>query len=170
MVPLFVEKSLHLSPRWTGAGLFVWAAVEGVVLLTVGRHVDLRGRRPFLRAGAGLAVVAALVLAFTTGPWQFLLGMAVFGAASGVLSTSSAAVVGDVIGGRGGTAVAGYQMSSDAGSSSGPLVAGRLSDLYSFQAAYLATACVSGVAFVAALLMPETRRVTVQPDAAVPER
>ncbi len=157
VVPLFVAQVLLLSPRWTGIGLFAWAAVEGVVLLTVGRFVDLRGRRQYLRAGAALAAGAAVVLAFAGGAAQFLVGMMLFGGASALLSTSGAAVVGDVIGGRGGTAVAAYQMSSDAGSSTGPLVAGRLSDLFSFQASFLATAGVSALALGASLLMPETR-------------
>ena len=157
VIPLFVAESLRLSPRWTGGGLFAWATVEGVVLLTAGRFVDLRGRRPYLRAGASLCVVAATVLAFSGMAWQFLGAMALFGGASALLSSSSAAIVGDVIGGRGGTAVAAYQMSADAGSFSGPLVAGRLSDLFSFRAAFLATAAVSSVATLAALLMPETK-------------
>ena len=157
VIPLFVAESLRLSPRWTGGGLFVWAVVEGIVLLTAGRLVDLRGRRPYLRAGASVCAVAAMVLAFTTSPWQFLCAMALFGGASALLSSSSAAIVGDVIGGRGGTAVAGYQMSSDAGAFSGPLVAGRLSDLFSFRAAFVATAAVSSVATLAAVLMPETK-------------
>jgi MFS family permease len=102
-------------------------------------------------------VFASLFLAYAGGLPGYLAGMAAFGMASALLSTSGAAVVGDVIGGRGGTAVAGYQMSSDAGSSSGPLVAGRLTDLYSFRVAYLVTAAVSALALVGSLLMPETR-------------
>jgi len=157
VVPLFVAESLLLSPRWTGAGLFVWAVVEGAVLLTAGRLVDVRGRRPYLRAGAAACVVAASVLAFTGSAVPFLVAMGLFGGASALLSTSGSAVVGDVIGGRGGTAIAGYQMSQDAGAFTGPLVAGRLSDLFSFRAAFLATALVSGIALIGALVMPETR-------------
>jgi MFS family permease len=168
VVPVFVYESLHLSPHWIGNGLFVWAVVEGAVLLTVGRHVDRRGRRPFLRFGSAMMVLASLFLAYAGGLPGYLAGMAAFGMASALLSTSGAAVVGDVIGGRGGTAVAGYQMSSDAGSSSGPLVAGRLTDLYSFRVAYLVTAGVSALAFVGSLLMPETRHRT-EPEPATAE-
>jgi MFS family permease len=157
VIPLFVNESLGLSPAWTGAGLFVWAVVEGIVLLTAGRLVDVRGRRPYLRAGAALCVVAATVLAFSGHAVPFLLAMGLFGGASALLSTSGSAVVGDVIGGRGGTAVAGYSMSQDAGASSGPWVAGRVSDVFSFRAAFLVTAAVSAVALVGSLLMPETR-------------
>jgi MFS transporter, DHA1 family, multidrug resistance protein len=157
VIPLFVNESLHLSPAWTGGGLFVWAVVEGAVLLTAGRLVDVRGRRPYLRAGAALCVVAATLLAFSGNAVPFLLAMGLFGGASALLSTSGSAVVGDVIGGRGGTAVAGYSMSQDAGASSGPLLAGRLSDVFSFRAAFLATAAVSAIALVGSVLMPETK-------------
>lgn len=156
-IPLFVAQSLHESPRWTGAGLFVWAAAEGAVLLTAGRLVDTRGRRPYLRIGSALCALAALVLAVAGHLVEFFVAMALFGGASALLSTSGSAVVGDVIGGRGGTAVAGYQMSSDAGAFGGPLVAGRLSDVFSFSTAWVVTAGVSALAFVGALLMPETK-------------
>jgi MFS transporter, DHA1 family, multidrug resistance protein len=158
LVPLFVVEGLHLSPAWTGAGLFVSSLVQGVVLIPVGRRVDLSGRRPFLRGGSALALAAAVVLALAGSIPLFLLSMALYGAGSAMLATSTAAVVGDVIGGRGGTAVAAYQMSSDAGSFTGPLVAGKLSDTYSFETAFLATAGVSALALVAALTMPETRQ------------
>jgi len=67
-------------------------------------------------------------------------------------------------GGRGGTAIAGFQMSADAGQTVGPVVAGSLSDRYSYTTAFLASAGVSAVALVAALLMPETRRKTPPPE------
>ena len=87
----------------------------------------------------------------------YLVAMALFGAASALIGVSSAAVVGDVIGGRGGTPVAAYQMAADAGTFTGPLVAGALSDAYSYEAAFLATAGVSVIALVAVLAMPETK-------------
>jgi MFS family permease len=49
-------------------------------------------------------------------------------------------------------------MASDAGAFLGPLVAGALTDAASFEVAFLATAAVSGLAFVTTLVMPETRR------------
>ena len=83
--------------------------------------------------------------------------MALFGAASALIGVSSAAVVGDVIGGRGGTPVAAYQMAADAGTFTGPLVAGALSDAFSFEAAFAATGAVSLIAVLTVLRMPETK-------------
>jgi MFS transporter, DHA1 family, multidrug resistance protein len=158
LIPLFVVEGLRLGPSWTGAGLVLSAAVQGLVLIPAGRMVDTRGRRPFLRAGAAFSLVAGVTMAIAGGAPLFLAGMALYGAGSALLGVSSAAVVGDVIGGRGGTPVAAFQMASDAGAFLGPLVAGALTDATSFEVAFLATAGVSGLAFVTTLVMPETQR------------
>ena len=158
LIPLFVVEGLRLGPSWTGAGLVLSAAVQGLVLIPAGRLVDTRGRRPFLRAGAAFSLVAGVAMAFAGGAPLFLAGMALYGTGSALLGVSSAAVVGDVIGGRGGTPVAAFQMASDAGAFLGPLVAGALADTASFEVAFLATAAVSGLAFVSTLVMPETQR------------
>jgi MFS family permease len=163
LVPLLVSQVLHLKPDWTGYGIFVSSAVQAVVLGPVARRVDASGRRRFLRAGAGLGIAGSVALALTHTLPLFLVAMALFGAATAMLSTSASAVVGDVIGGRGGTAIAGFQMSADAGQSLGPVVAGSLSDRYSFETAFIASAGVSAIALLAALAMPETRKPVAAP-------
>jgi DHA1 family multidrug resistance protein-like MFS transporter len=166
LVPLFVVEGLRLGSSWTGAGLVLSAVVQALVLVPAGRLVDTRGRRPFLRGGAAFALAAGLVLAFAGGAPLFLVGMALYGAGSALLSVSSAAVVGDVIGGRGGAPVAAFQMASDAGAFTGPLVAGALADAASFEVAFLVTAAVSGLAFATTVAMPETRGTGVKPVSA----
>jgi len=158
LIPLFVVEGLRLGPQWTGAGLVLSAAVQGLVLIPAGRLVDTRGRRQFLRAGAAFSLVAGVTMALAGGAPLFMAGMALYGVGSALLGVSCAAVVGDVIGGRGGTPVAAFQMASDAGAFLGPLVAGFLADQASFEVAFLATAAVSGLAFVTTLVMPETQR------------
>ena len=158
LIPLFVVEGLRLGPSWTGAGLALSAVVQALVLIPAGRLVDERGRRPFLRAGAAFGLAAGLAMALAGSAPLFLLGMALYGTGSAMLGVSSAAIVGDVIGGRGGTPVATFQMASDAGAFLGPLVAGALADAASFQVAFLATAAVSGLAFATTLFMPETQR------------
>jgi DHA1 family multidrug resistance protein-like MFS transporter len=158
LIPLFVVEGLRLGTSWTGGGLVLSAVVQALVLVPVGRLVDSRGRRPFLRAGAACALTAGVTMAFAGGAPLFLVGMALYGAGSALLGASSAAVVGDVIAGRGGTPVAAFQMASDAGAFVGPLVAGALADAASFEVAFLATAAVSGLAFATTVVMPETRQ------------
>jgi DHA1 family multidrug resistance protein-like MFS transporter len=159
LIPLFVVEGLRLGLSWTGAGLVLSATVQALVLIPAGRLVDTRGRRPFLRAGAALSLAAGAMMVFADGAPLFLVGMALYGAGSALLGVSCAAVVGDVIGGRGGTPVAAFQMASDAGAFIGPLVAGALTDVASFEVAFLATAVVAGLAFATSLVMPETRAV-----------
>jgi MFS family permease len=158
LIPLFVVEGLRLGPSWTGAGLVLSAVVQGLVLVPAGRLVDTRGRRPFLRAGAAFALAASVTMALAGGAPLFMVAMAMYGVGSAMLGVSSAAVVGDVIGGRGGTPVAAFQMASDAGAFIGPLVAGLLADAASFEVAFLATAAVAGLALVMTLVMPETAR------------
>jgi MFS family permease len=157
LIPLFVVEGLHLGPSWTGAGLVISAVVQGLVLVPAGRFVDTRGRRPFLRAGAAFSLLAGIAMALAGSAPLFLAGMALYGAGSALLGVSCAAVVGDVIGGRGGAPVAAFQMASDAGAFLGPLVAGALTDSASFEVAFLATAAVSGLALATTLVIPETR-------------
>jgi MFS transporter, DHA1 family, multidrug resistance protein len=157
LIPLFVVEGLNLGPSWTGAGLVLSAVVQGLVLVPAGRLVDTRGRRPFLRGGAAFSLAAGVAMALAGGAPLFLVAMALYGAGSALLGVSCAAVVGDVIGGRGGTPVAAFQMASDAGAFVGPLVAGLLTDATSFEVAFLATAAVSGLAFATTVVMPETK-------------
>ena len=156
LIPLFVVEGLRLGPSWTGAGLVLSAVVQALVLIPSGRLVDSRGRRPFLQAGAAFSMTAGVVMALAGSAPLFMVGMALYGTGSALLGVSSAAVVGDVIGGRGSTPVAAFQMASDAGAFLGPLVAGLLADAASFEVAFLATAAVSGLAFATTLGMPET--------------
>jgi len=158
LIPLFVVEGLLLGPSWTGAGLVLSAVVQALVLIPAGRLVDTRGRRPFLQSGAAFSMAAGVVMALAGSAPLFMVGMALYGTGSALLGVSSAAVVGDVIGGRGSTPVAAFQMASDAGAFIGPLVAGLLADAASFEVAFLATAAVSGLAFATTLVMPETQR------------
>ncbi len=160
LIPLFVVEGLRLSPSWTGAGLVLSSVVQALVLVAAGRLVDTRGRRPFLRVGAATALAASVLLALAGSAPLFLVAMALYGVGSALLGVSAAAVVGDVIGGRGGTPVAAFQMASDAGAFLGPLVAGALADAASFGVAFLATAAVSGMALASTVVMPETREQT----------
>jgi MFS family permease len=84
--------------------------------------------------------------------------MVAFGVGSAFIGTSSNAAVGDVVKGRGGTAIAVYQMSSDLGAFTGPLVAGLLADTATFGWAFAATAGVCAAGAIMAVRMPETLR------------
>jgi MFS family permease len=158
LLPLFVVDGLGLGAGWVGAGLFVSTITQASTLLVAGRIADVRGRRPALTTGAAMVTTSFVVLATLETPAFYLLAMAVFGVGSAFLGTSSTAVVGDVIGGRGGTAISTFQMASDLGAVLGPLVAGRISDGASFSMAFAVTAGVAAAGTLLAATMPETLR------------
>lgn len=158
LLPLFVVDVLDAGKRWVYLGFLVVAAVNGATLFPAGRYADRRGRRPVLVAGLALCTAALLVLVRTDTLPVYLAAMALLGLGSGMLDVAPAAVVGDVVRGRGGTSVATFQMAGDAGAVVGPLVAGVLADSLSYGAAFGATAGVLAVAAVLAIVAPETRR------------
>ncbi len=160
LVPLFVADSLHRSPLWTGIGFLTVAAVNGAVLFPAGRLADHLGRRPVLVGGCALAGLGIGLLALPASLPVYLAALGTYGLGSGLLDVAPAAVLGDIVRGRGGTVVATFSMAGDAGAVSGPLIAGRLADVASYEAAFGATAAVLGGAALFALTAPETLRRT----------
>lgn len=158
LLPLFVVEGLHLGPAWVGYGLLASTLAQGVMLVPAGRVSDMRGRKGALVGGATMVAASFAVLALVETPPAYLLSMLLFGVGSAFLGTSGTAVVGDVIGGRGGRAISIYQMASDLGAVVGPLAGGFLSDSFSFATAFAASAGVSLLGVVLAAVMPETLR------------
>jgi MFS family permease len=156
IIPLFVVEGMDQGRVWIGVGLALVAFVNVAVLLPAGRIADTIGRRPVMLAGCGIGALALVILAVAETLPGYLIAMVVFGIGSGLLDVAPAAVVGDVIGGSGGTAVAGYQMAGDLGTVLGPLVAGALADSVSFGTAFGATAGIFAVAGGLVALAPET--------------
>jgi MFS transporter, DHA1 family, multidrug resistance protein len=175
-VPLFVTEGLMRGASLTGVGFLVAAGIQAVLLLPAGRMADTEGRRKALLIGTIGTTFGMLVLTLAdvaTNGWGtaavggmvlFLLAMAVQGAAMAFLGSAPAAVVGDIMGGRkGGIVVATFQMMSDVGAITGPLVAGLLIDGFDFDWAFAAGAAVSLVAVILVFLMPETLHRTKRP-------
>lgn len=156
LVPLFVVEAMHRSTLVIGAGFVVVAVLNGLMLLPAGRVADSVGRRPVLTVGLVLSGSSLAVLAVGDGLFGYFVAMAVLGLGSGMLDVAPAAVVGDVAGDRGGPLVAGFQMSGDLGTVTGPLVAGWLADSVSYQAAFLMSAGLIGLAALVAGFAPET--------------
>ena len=154
VVPLLVVQDLDLAPGWIGVAFTVAALVQAVLLLPAGKAVDEVGRRPTLVVGGLLSAIALLGLAAATGPVSLLLAMTVFAAGASLLGVAPAAIVGDVVEGKGGRAVAVWQMSSDLGSVVGPLTAGLLIDRASFEVALVLSATVVAGCALLGLRMP----------------
>lgn len=162
VIPLFVTASaaaggLDRPPRYVGLGLGLSAALNVVTLYPAGRYADRRGRRPVILAGLALVTAAMFLLAVADSVAGYLAALAVLGPGSGMLAVAPGAVVGDVIQGRAGRAVAAYQMAGDVGSISGPLLAGALAQHVSYPAAFLVTAGVTVAALLVQVAAPESR-------------
>ncbi|MGI8435083.1 MAG: MFS transporter [Nocardioidaceae bacterium] len=158
LVPLFVTEALHARPLWTGVGFLCSSLAQATLLLVAGTFVDRHGRRPAMVIGCTVATVALATLAVAESLPVFLAAMTAVGVGGAFVGTAPGAVVGDIMQGRGGKVVAVFQMSSDGGAITGPLLAGWLADTVSFSAAFAASAIVLLVALLLALRMPETLR------------
>jgi MFS family permease len=154
LVPLYVTEELQRSVAWAGAGLLAGSLAQALALLRSGRLVDVWGRRPSLVLGASIATGSTAILVLPPAIGAFLLSMALFGVAASLLASAPAALVGDVSPARGGRVVAVFQMAADLGAIVGPLVAGWLTDVASYQWAFAATTAVFGAGLLAALAIP----------------
>jgi MFS transporter, DHA1 family, multidrug resistance protein len=156
LIPLFVADVLHRSFEWTGIGFLIVSAVNAATLWPAGQYADRVGRRPLLIAGTAIGGVGIGVLAIWPTLAGYLLGLALLGLGSGMLDVAPAAVVGDVVDGRGGPVFAAYSMSADLGTVIGPVAAGRIADA-SYPAAFLTTSAILFVATAFSVASPETR-------------
>ena len=154
LVPLYVTEELARPVTWAGAGLLAGSLAQALGLLRSGKLADSWGRRPALVLGATLATSALAILVLPPALGAFLFSMALLGLAASLLGSVPAALVGDVAGARGGQVVAVYQMASDLGAITGPLVAGWLTDTWSYQAGFAVTTAVLAAGLGAALALP----------------
>jgi DHA1 family multidrug resistance protein-like MFS transporter len=157
LIPLFVADVLGRSASWVGIGFLVSAATQAATLWPAGRVADTVGRKPAMVAGGAAGVASLALLAGLETLPGFLVAMALYGVAAGFLGVAPAAVVGDVVTGRGGTVVAAYSMAADAGAIAGPLLAGWLADEVSYAAAFGTGLVVVTAGLLLSVGMPETR-------------
>jgi MFS family permease len=168
-IPLFVKEGMERTASFTSWAFFLAAVLQGLLLLPAGRMADTQGRRKALLIGTigttvGMTVLTATDFAINGRGSQavlatalFLLALAIQGAAGAFLGSAPAAVVGDTLGGRrGGIVVATFQMMSDVGAVTGPLVAGLLIDSFDFSWAFAVGAVLSLFAVALVFFMPET--------------
>lgn len=161
LIPLFVTEAMDVGAVWIGVGFLCSSLAQVAMLLPAGQLIDQRGRRPAMVIGGLLAGGAMLLVAVTVSLGAYLMAMAVFGIGSAFLANAPAAVVGDLMQGRGGRVVAVFQMASDLGGIIGPLVAGALADTWGYGWGLGATAAVLFVSVAVSARMPETRRAAV---------
>ena len=154
VVPLLIVGKLKLAPGWIGAAFVVAALVQAALLLPAGKAVDEIGRKPMLIAGGFISAGALALLALVTGPVSLLAVIVVFAVGGALLGVAPAAIVGDVLEGKGGQPIAIWQMASDLGSVIGPVAAGALIDRGSYGVALVVSAVVVAACTTLGLRMP----------------
>jgi MFS family permease len=165
LVPLFIVGPLGLAQEWSYVCFFIVSIVTGVLLTPSGRRADAHNRLPMLAVGLLVEATALILLPSVPHLYGLIPAMVLLGTAGAVLSVVPGAIVGGVIGERGGTVVASFQMAGDAGSVAGPLVAGFLADRYGFAASFYVAAAV--VTVLPLLAVARAAR-AVPPSAPVP--
>lgn len=168
ILPLFVIEKLNSTAAIAGLGLTVGALVQGTFLLRAGKFSDKSGRRAAFLFGSAFVLFGILMLAFTTNPTFYFIAMAFFGLGGAYVGTAPGSVVGDIIRGRGGQVIAVWQMAGDAGMIFGPVIVGLITDLFSYQTAFLVSAAIWAIAILLATVLPETRRAHLD-EALIPD-
>ncbi len=158
LVPLFITEHMKLSPSWTGVGFTIASIAGALTLLPAGQLSDTRGRRPALLFGILTAMISFMLLTWSPNITLVIVAMGLTGVAGSFFGTTPAAIVGDILHGRGGQVIALFQMASDFGSILGPLVAGWLADRYSYQAAFAIAPLILIPALILTMRLGETRR------------
>ncbi len=156
IVPQFVTDRLGLGSSWVYVAFLVVSVVSGALLLPFGRIADSRGRRPVMMGGLVLGAVGFALLPAVPHLAGLLVAMALLGAAGAADSVAPGAVMGDVVGGRGGTVVAVFQMSGDLGAVIGPVMAGWIADAHGYGASFGVAALIALAPIPAVLAAPET--------------
>ena len=156
ILPLFMVEDMKSTAGYLGLGFTISSVIQGVLLLKAGGLSDTRGRKYSALLGTALLGISVLVLVGTVKPWMFLLSM-VIGAFGSIFLASTAAIVGDVMKGKGGQVIAVFQMSGDAGAMIAPIALGFIADHYGFRPAFAVSAALMFFAFFVATKLPETR-------------
>ena len=157
VLPLFMVEDMKSSAGFIGVGFTISAVVQGLFLLKAGGLSDKRGRKFSAISGLILLGTSVVLLVLTFHPWIFLLSMFVGAFGSAFLSTTPAAIVGDVLRGKGGQVIALYQMSGDAGAMIAPIALGFIADHYGFRATFAISALLVFLVIAVATKLPETR-------------
>lgn len=154
LVPVLVVEVLLQPTSWTGVLFAVAAVAQTLALAPASRFVDTVGRRPAVIGSFAVAAVSLAAVPFAPGLVTLGALLAVYGVATAFMGTAPAALVGDAAGARGGRPVAIFSMCSDVGAIAGPLVAGLLVDVASFEVAFGTAAALLAVSAIVAIRLP----------------
>ena len=151
IVPLRGAEDLLMSTTLIG-GLLTVAAILNVIALPIaGWGIDRFGRKNMIVPSTIISGVGVFVMAMAPSVPMFFLGIAIYGAGTGVAGPAPAAYAADLARGRNyGSTLGLFRTMSDAGFVLGPILLGFLADLRSFSFALYVNAALlvtAGVLF-----------------------
>ncbi len=147
-IPLLVTESLLLETYWTGIAFAIAAVAQTLMLIPAGNATDRIGRKPVMITSGIVCGLATFAMPLSPNIWILVVVLCIYGVGAAMQGTAPTAAVGDATHGRGGVPVAAFSMVMDLGSIFGPLVAGAVLDVWSFEAAF----AVGGVILLAGSL------------------
>lgn len=157
LVPIIIVEVLYQDPAWTGTAFAIAAVVQSLVLLPIGRIVDQVGRRPIMIVAGVLCGSMTVLIPFAPSLGWLIVILCGYGIGAAMQGTAPTAAVGDAVGGRGGTPVAIYSMTTDVGSILGPIAAGWLADHLGMPIAFAAGAAILFGGALYSVFMPRER-------------
>jgi MFS transporter, DHA1 family, multidrug resistance protein len=160
VVPLRGAEELFMSTSMIGALLTVAALLNVIALPLAGWGIDRFGRKNMIVPSMIVSGVGVAIMAWAPNVTFLFIGIAIYGAGTGVAGPAPAAYVADLARGQNyGTVLGLFRSLSDSGFVLGPIMLGWMSDLRSFSFALYVNAflmVLAGILF--AVFAKEVRR------------
>ncbi|BDH56004.1 MFS transporter [Tsukamurella sp. PLM1] len=159
LLPLFFAAVLDQPAAIAGYALAAYAAGDVLAMFPAGRASDRYGRKPFIITGLLVIAVGTVALGYTDSVLMAFAVTVVAGIGTGLVAPTMQATLADVLQGKGrsGGALSAYQMAQDAGTISGPLLAGAIAQYFGFTWAFIVTGALCVLAAIGWMLARETR-------------
>ena len=154
-IPVLVTEALFLETYWTGIAFAIAAVAQTAMLIPAGNATDRIGRKPVMVASGIVCGLAAIAMPFSTNIWILVVVLCIYGMGAAMQGTAPTAAVADATQGRGGLPVAAFSMVMDLGSIFGPLVAGAVLDVWSYEVAFAIGGIILLAGSVYALFIPK---------------
>lgn len=157
VIPIFVTEALLLETTWTGIAFAVAAVAQTLVIVPAGTLTDRRGRKLVMILSGVICGAATLLMPLSSSIWPLMALLCIYGVGAAMQGTAPTAAVGDATAGRGGLPVAAFSMVTDLGTIIGPMVAGALMGVWSFNAAFIVSGIMLLLGPVVALCIPKEK-------------
>jgi MFS family permease len=159
LVPLFATDRLGMSPSAIGLMFAIGVAAEFLVLFPAGTLADRHGRKAVMVPSLVALSIMVVVLGFSGSALMLTILLTILAITSGFAGVPPAAMLSDIVPEeQKGRAVGAFRFAGDIGFFLGPLLAGVVSKIFGFEAAFGVTALIPAIGVVLMLRTRETMR------------